>query len=523
MKKFIFFVLLFSSLLSAQGVDLPDFVISGSENVTLPKIKKAKPKLVLPLGKSYFRHKFTPEDFSVSYIAELDTNYVLPIKRNRSFSQYATLLAGINYLPKADVFWGFPIKNGYLNFKFIGENRLNYLPHSERSYMDGNVNLRLYTNYSSKNIPLSYFDIYANGNLHDYRFFASASPSYRRKYSLGGAGVKFHSFSKSNLNLSADISANDFRLLKENFIEQNIDALFSVKKKFSLFSLLGNFHFVNQKLKDNQYKKFNYFDFLIAGELYPYETFAIRVGANFAHSGGRNFFAPYLFGKVILTDNLVMTGGWSSSTAFISNSDMIQLNPYYSRKEFTNVFQSVYNKIHMAFYYSYLEYFDASFIFGFKQTDGMVYFGNDSDNIHYIPKTINAVNGFFTNIKFNFYSGRFGFFSGEINVDREVNAENYLIPYHPVFCSKANYNYRFNFGLLVSLGLNYYSRSYTNLSNNSSIAPYINLFASSDYKIANNLKFILRLNNLLNRENYYFTGYREPLMDFTAGVEYFWR
>ncbi len=523
MKKFLFLILLFSSLLSAQGVDLPDFVISGSENVTLPKIKKAKPKPVLPLGKSYFRHKFTPEDFSVSFIAEIDTNYILPIKRNKSFSQYVTLSAGLNYLPKAELFWGFPFNNGYLTIDFNGENRLNYLPHSERTFMNGNVNLRLYTNHNSKKIPLSYFDIYANGLLNDYRFFASVSPAVRRKYSFGKAGVKFHSFSKSNLNLAADISANDFRLLKENFVEQNVDALFSAKKKFSIFSVLGNFHYINQKLKDNRYRKYNYFDFLIAGELYPTEKFAIRVGANFAHSGGRNFLAPYLFGKVLLIDNLVMTAGWSSSTKFISNFDLIKLNPYYSRKQFNNIFQSVYNKIHLALYYSYLKYFDVSLLLGFKQTDGMVYFNYGSDNIHYIPITIDAVNGFFTNIKFNLYTGKFGFFSGEFNVDREVNTENKLIPYHPVFNSKAVYNYRFDFGALVSLGVNFYSRSYTNLKNSSSIAPYINLFASTDYKIANNLKFILRLNNLLNRENYYFTGYREPLMDVTAGLEYFWR
>jgi len=523
MKKIWALVLILTSLSFAQGVDLPDFVVSGTENVTLPVIKKKKPKLVLPLGNSFFMHKFSPEDFSVSYIAESDTNYIHPFKRVKNYYQYAKITSGLNVLPAADVFWGFPLKNGFLNFKFNGENRLNYLPYAGRTNLNGGINLKIYTNYNSGKLPQSYFDINTNGNFSDYRFYGSPSPSLRRKVSFGNAGVTFHHFAGNNLNITAGVSGEDFRLLKENFSEQNIRAFLGVKKKFSDFSLIGKGRFINQKLKHSNYKVYNFAQLFLAGEFNPYNNFTVSVGANVAHSGGRNSFAPYLAGKVTLADNLVFTGSWSSTTDFIANDDVVKLNPYYSLSLFTNVFSVVYNKIYFDFYYGFQDYFDVSFGFGFQKTDGFLYFVSSPDNLYFIPKTLDAVSGFISGLKINFYFSRFGYLTGELKINREVNDANKLIPYTPVFKGKFLYNYKTPFSLLFTFGTEFYSRAYTNLSNSSSIPPYINLFLSSDYKLSKNLKLIFTINNILNRDNYRYYGYKEMPMDLQAGIEYFWR
>ena len=523
MKKIFAVVLILASLNFAQGVDLPDFVVSGTENVTLPVIKKNKPKLVLPLGNAFFMHKFSPEDFSVSYIAESDTNYIHPFKRNKNYRQYAKITSGFNVLPAANVFWGFPLNNGYLDFKFKGENRLNYIPFAGQTNFTGGVNLMLYTNYNADKLPRSYFDINANGNFSDYRFYGSITPSLRRKVSFGNAGVTFHHFTGDKLNLTAGVSGEDFRLLKENFTEQNVRASLGIKKKFSAFTLIGKGRFVNQKLKHNNYKVYNFVELLLAGQFNPYDNFAVSVGADVAHSGGRNSFAPYLKGKVTLAENLVFTGSWSSNANYFTNSDVVKLNPYYSLSAFTNIFSVVYNKIYFDFFYGFRDYFDVSFGFGFQKTDGFLYFESAADNIYFIPKTLDAVNGFISKLAVNFYFSRFGYLSGVLNIDREVNVANKLMPYSPIFKGQLLYNYKTPFSFWLTFGTEFYSRSYTNLKNSSSVPPYINLFLSSDYKLAKNLKLIFTINNILNRDNYLYRGYKEMPMDLQAGIEYFWR
>ncbi len=523
MKKIFLLIVVFASLTFAQGVELPDFVVSGTENVTLPVIKKKKPKLVLPLGNHFFMHKFSPEDFSVSYIAETDTNYINPFTRHKNFSQYAKITSGFNVLPAAQVFWGFPLKNGFLNFDFNGYNQLNYLPYSGRTTYNGNINLRLFTNYNADKLPRSYFDIYTKGDYKDYRFFGSSSPSLRRKVSFGIAGVTFHHFTGNRINVLAKVSGEDFRLLKENFTEQNVRAFIGIKKKFSSFTLIGKGRFINQKLKKNYYKVYNFGEFLLAAEFEPYENFAVSVGSNIAHSGGRNSFAPYLKGRVELTDNLVFVGSWSSHTRFTTNSDVVNLNPYYSLSSFTNNFSVVYNKIFFSFFYGFRNYFDVSLGFGFQSTDGFLYFEQSESNAYFVPKTLDAVKGFISDFKVNFYLSRFGYLSGALKIDREVNGENKLIPYAPIFNGKLLYNYKTPFSISVTAGVEFFSRSYTNLRNSSSIPPYINLFGSADYKMTKNLKLIFKANNILNRDNYRFGGYKELPMDLQAGIEYFWR
>ncbi len=523
MKKFLVLISLFSfSLIFAQGVDIPDFVVSGTENVTLPIIKKKKPEPLLPLGNDFFLHKFSPEDFSVSYIVDSDTNYILPFKRSKSFKQYAKITSGFNTLPEAKVFWGFPLENGYLSLGFGGKNQLNYIPYAGRTDLNGNVHLKLFTNYNSGKLPASQFDIFTQGYYQDFRFFGSDNPSLRRKVSFGTAGVTFKHYSDENFNVVAGVFGEDFRMVKENFTEQNVRGFIQLKKRFTSFNLIGKGNFVNQKIKHSNYLVYNFVNFIVAGELSPYKSFSMQIGAHFAHSGGRNSFAPYLKGKVKLVDNLVFVGSWSSNSKFITSSDLQRENPYFVLGT-SNVFTTLYNKIDFAFYYSLLNFLDASIDFGFQKTDGFLYFESVSGKTGFVPKTMDAVNGFIANLNVNFYIDRFGYFSGRLNINREVDKNNKLLPYSPIFRGKFFYTYKAPFDLTLSFGSIYYSRAYINLANSSSVPPYINLFASGNYKLLKNLKLVLSINNILNKDNFRFRGYKELPMDIQLGIEYFWR
>lgn len=49
------FSLLIAQEDNTQGIELPDFVITGNENITVPKIQKSQPNLIPLLSKDFSR------------------------------------------------------------------------------------------------------------------------------------------------------------------------------------------------------------------------------------------------------------------------------------------------------------------------------------------------------------------------------------------------------------------------------------------------------------------------------------
>jgi hypothetical protein len=98
------------------------------------------------------------------------------------------------------------------------------------------------------------------------------------------------------------------------------------------------------------------------------------------------------------------------------------------------------------------------------------------------------------------------------------------IPFIPMFEVNSSYNQNFTeINLFGQLGIEYSSRVYTNFANTSLVTPNINMFAKAEWKFLNNWKFLAEANNLLNRENWYYSNYRLRKLDILVGIEYLWR
>jgi len=85
-----------------------------------------------------------------------------------------------------------------------------------------------------------------------------------------------------------------------------------------------------------------------------------------------------------------------------------------------------------------------------------------------------------------------------------------------------SYGYNFDFGLNSELTLNYLSKQYSDISNNNSVNPFVNLQAKFIYKIASDFNLTFDLNNLFNRKNYRWSGYQEMPLDLLFGLIYRW-
>ena len=70
-KYFILIILFFSTFLFAQteqqSIELPDFVITGRQNIDIPIAVKKKPDLVSTISKDFLTPQYSPEEFPLLF------------------------------------------------------------------------------------------------------------------------------------------------------------------------------------------------------------------------------------------------------------------------------------------------------------------------------------------------------------------------------------------------------------------------------------------------------------------------
>ena len=89
MKKIIVIICMFNVVLFAQeqtktqSIELPDFVITGVQNISLPKIQKKQPEFIPLLSKDFFNPTFPgveeiPLEMPKLKVEHVDLNNLLP-------------------------------------------------------------------------------------------------------------------------------------------------------------------------------------------------------------------------------------------------------------------------------------------------------------------------------------------------------------------------------------------------------------------------------------------------------------
>ena len=59
-----------------QSIELPDFVITGKENISIPKIQKSYPEFIPLLSKDFFTPQYPNEEQTTIKLPEIETELV---------------------------------------------------------------------------------------------------------------------------------------------------------------------------------------------------------------------------------------------------------------------------------------------------------------------------------------------------------------------------------------------------------------------------------------------------------------
>ncbi|MCL5031255.1 MAG: hypothetical protein M1480_19810 [Bacteroidetes bacterium] len=529
-KKFIIALFLISTyLLNAQDqqqntdVELPDFVITGKDVVTIRNVQKIPPDFVSTISEEFLKPVFPTENLPVK---EVNT----PIKGAVSLDDSLNYingsieaLLGSYYLPKASLNFSSPFRNGLFEGYANAENRRAYVDNSERYSLNGGASLALFVNDDAGFLPGTKFKFNGDYGTSNYKFFASPTPLLKRTLNNGDASVKIENLMSKYFIYSGKLSDEISLLGNENFTENmfNIDGY--AKLSLAAFNLRANLNYKKQTITNdlNSHSRFSYIAVRPAMGLDFSKLMKINFGFNYSHEGSNNFFSPYAALSVKLNQAFTFYGEFSPQTDFFGGGHFLKSNPYFMPQKFTNLFYKKNINFNASVKYEYFTYVEIDGGIKYYSSDNLPFFIDTSDVGKFNLGTTNgkSVTAF---VNLLFHPGPNGVFYATAEVNDTRDAANNIIPYYPRAKVTMNYNYDFKNGLNAGANLIYFTGMYSDILNQNSLNSYINLGVNFDYKLNQNFFLTLKFSNLLNHDNYIWHSYKELPLDLQAGLNYRW-
>lgn len=550
MKKLILILFLIVSVVAqddntGQSIELPDFVITGKQNISLPAMKKAKPDLVPVLSKEFFYPTFSPEDFTLSTVSMPSKSLANLLPEKDAYNAQLILGAGQYTLPTGEFHFGQSFESGQFYTKLWGSNTTDYVDYANYNVSGINLNTQFFIDREASALPGLGIGVDGYFIRDKYHFYGSDNPSSKRETQKGGVKLsfvnQFNEIFKYGINLYGNYLDIKESAFKELIYSADISLRFiSPKFNFDFEGLL-----TQQKL-DYTFSDQETLGYYNAGGAVIYKVspdvylkggakFYLADNYNWGEIDNEKFFAPIGEIGMKLNNRLSIVMAYNPHAEFITTSDLIGENRYITVSESKNVppwdntnhnvFEKYNSNIRIDLKYAYDKYYELNFRVEYAVVDNYHFFSNEG----LIPASfvetfdtaiLDDVKLFMASADALYHLGPFGWLYGSAEYLSATVDPVDQIPYHPHFNIDASYGYKFNFGFTMEFGIIYRSEMYADILNSVLVDDYINLTTELRYSLIKNLDLTFTLNNLLNRDNYLWIGYIEKPFDFVAGIDY---
>jgi hypothetical protein len=533
MIKKIFVIVLTVSLISlAQdkgnpNVELPDFVITGRDIVSIQKAKKIKPKVVPAISREFFMPVYSPDNLGIQDI----TNPVLHkfdlTDSSNIYNGYFELGLGAYTFPEAKAVYSIPFSKGIFNSYFNGNNRLNYIDNAGKSEWDGGINFSYFVDNDAAFFGGTKLNLHGNYGVSAFKFYGSNTPDLVRNLNTGDFSFDINNLLNKNFIIDAKISNRYTYLPEEIFTENLMNLSAYTEANFSSFSLSADFNFKNQFLTIPPRQP---------GIVYPDRFFNIRplvglnissllkvkFGFNYDESNNISFFRPYGSIAIQFNKNLSLFGEINPHAEFISNGDFLRENNFNIPANTQSVFLKKTFALHGMLKYEYDRYFEIDGGVDYYNADNLPYFTDENDPGKF-DVALTGVNSYTAFINLLFHRGPYGIFYANAKLNSTENSDGNIVPYYPQSEISLIYGYDFfDNKLNTQVSVNYYSRQYTDIKNIKWIDPYFDAGLKFKYLLFPQFHLTLEVLNLFNYNNYLWNNYKEPPLNVIGGFSYQW-
>lgn len=526
MKKIILLIIFVSLEISAQSeqssIELPDFVITGRQNVYVQNALKSKPDLISTLSKDFFVPQYTSDELPLLILSES-----LPVKpsiiSNDFYNGYLGIGVGTQTFPVGNLNFSGTFGNYLFNLKAWGSNIKNFINYSDINKSGISLNNEIFISTKSNLFPGAIFKINGSYERQAYYFYGSNTPMYARKTELINGNFSFVNDYNSLLKYGIHLDANLFTLSDLYIKETNLTAKPFVEFRIGRLTLGSNGMYQKQFLKNNLSQNDNYDFFSISPymKIAPFNNLIIKIGASYYNSSVNTFFAPQASMQFLIGNGFSLTAEYKPYAKIFTVNDFVNLNRY-STVLIDNEFEENKFNVSGTLKYDLDNYFSASVTAEMVKTDNYLYYEDKTTQGFFDIESANDIHKMKLGCNLFFNGGDYGYFIGSGSIQSIEFSNGNFVPYSPKYSTSLTYGYEFGFGINLSASYKYSSGTFGDSTNKIELNSYHNLEASIGYNIFKGFSVNAVFQNILNRSNFTFNNYEEKPFDIILSFEYRW-
>ena len=510
-----------------QNIELPEFVITGVQKISFPIMKKHRPKLIHVISDKYFKPYISPDKLSLASFSKPQSLKILVHKPQHFFNGEVEVGAGIYTQPIGK--FNYHINKGYTHIyaNIEGVNIQDYVPNANFNSTKFKFGSDFTISRNSKFLPGSKFSVQGDYKKSQYYLFASSTPKLERKNEYGTGTVKFQNYfsKKFNYVLLGKIKNMKFHENDLNDLEEmTISGKARFRYNWEKFSILGTGVYKTQWYKNSIVSSKN--NFMYGGKflinINPSNIFSVNFGAVYAKQDTNLLIQPIIELTAGIDKGITLIVKYEPSAEFKTISDFQKENRYLKKFNLNNLFTMRNNDFTLALQYQYYKYFEINGGVNYRTVENMPFYEGGINQKDFEIKTSDYIKTAELFLNLLFYNGPYGYFYGSVKLqDSKFRSEKH-VPYSPLISSNLTYGFNIFQSLKLKLGLEYFSKAYINSANSTEIPANINGNAEVEYELTKNLSVNVKFENLLNRNNYLYFGYKEKPFDVIGGISYMW-
>lgn len=531
-KTIIFLLIIISSVSVAQesgksnpNVELPDFIITGKEVVSVEQAKKIPPDFISTISGDFIRPSYPSETLELRDFPD-------PLQKDMKLFDslnyhHGWLEAGVGsyYLPTAKLIYSSPFTNGVFEGRVSVLNQRAYVDNSDMYSLHGGATL--YYFIKSELPAFNGTKLKLNGDLESkgYKNYGVELSTELNSRSLSTGNFSFLVNNLQNENFIYEMNFSDqlASLNNPNFSENLFSFDGFAKTAFSAFNINLNLNYKRQYILNELQNNSEFYFMKVRPTVGLNLSDVLRAdfGLSYAQDGNNSFSAPYAAAALRLEKNITLFGEFAPSAEFLTENYFIRKNPWFNVSSFTNLFFEKSNVLKAVLKYEYGRYFEIDGGVKYYVSDEIPYFKNDIvTGLFDLDTTGGSSTAAFINLLFHL--GPYGIFYGTAQYEYTKDDDGKFIPYYPEWTASMNYGYDFEMGLGFNVSLDYNSKTYADLINTQTLNPYIDLGVNFSYKLTPGFYITLKMNNLLNNDNYHWLRYKDLPLNITGGINIIW-
>lgn len=526
-----FFLIVFSFLpviLFAQddsqknpSVELPSFVITGKDVISLPKLKKLPTGFISTVSEEYFKPAFTQDDFDITNIPDPGNKEVNSLDTVNHINGSLTGALGVNYRPYAKGNLAKQFEGGTFAIDLEGFNKRAFVENSDRYMFSGGVGFTFFIGNGSPLLANAKINARADYASDNYKLYAATNPGTKRKLENG-------QFNFGISNPGSQSVAYDFlfyntlnRNSEDNYSERIVGIKGFLKMRVSDFSLNAKVDALNQKLSDKapDSRNFNYVKFRPYAAINLTASFKIQAGFDFYKSDSNSTGNLFAAAQIPFGNGVSLYGEYAPTTTLNTYYELSKENRFIDYTAVAPIELKKKNLINLFFKYEYERYYEINGGFEYYSTDAHPYFTDiKNTGLFNIAYQKAASSKAFVNVLF--HKGPMGYFYGDASYNEVKTDDGNQVPYAPKVKMNLVYGYDLENGIETEFKLKYTDFSYSDLLNKDKINYFIDLSLKGIYNFSESFYFFGEINNLLNNKNYNWKGYQEDTFNLNLGINY---